>query len=82
MSSIMHYKYIVKDVNQGDGYLFIGSPNISHNAFITNYEDMVFTSSQEVVSAFHSNFQACWDYVKTENKTMENKVKLAEADFT
>lgn len=77
----MHYKYIVKDFRGGNGYAFIGSPNLSDNAFFNNYEDLVFTSSKEVVQALYDNFQICWEYVKAENQTLVNRVILTDADL-
>lgn len=81
MSSIMHFKYMVKDFEKGNGYSFMGSMNLSNNAFFNNYEDLVFTCSKDVVTALHENFQLCWDYVKNENKTIMNKVILSDADL-
>lgn len=81
MNSIMHYKYMVKDFKEGHGYAFMGSSNLSDNAFLNNYEDMVFTSSKEVVKALYDNFHVCWEYVKAENQTLVNKIVLADADL-
>lgn len=81
MNNIMHYKYIVKDFKEGNGYVFMGSSNLSDNAFFNNYEDMVFTSCKEVAKSFHDNFQLCWEYVKAENQTLVNRVILADGDL-
>lgn len=77
----MHYKYIVKDFIQDGGFVYIGSLNMSDNAFLNNYEDLVFTSSKETVAAFHNNYQLCWNYIKTENQTLINRVLLDDAEF-
>lgn len=77
----MHYKYMVKDFKADSGYAFLGSSNLTENAFINNYEDMVFTSCKEVVKALHNNFQLCWDFVQAENKTLVNRVILTDADL-
>lgn len=74
----MHYKYMVKDYNRDGGYAFFGSPNLTMSAFLNNYEDIVFMSSNEVVTALHNNFQDCWDYIKKENQTFMNKEKLSD----
>lgn len=71
---------MVKDFKK-DGYIFLGSPNISNNAFLNNYEDMVFTASKEVVSAYHNNFEACWEHIKAENQSLVNRVILTDADL-
>lgn len=81
MNSIMHYKYMVKDFIEDAGFAFIGSSNLTDNAFFHNYEDMVFTSSKEVVKALHDNFQFCYDFVQAQNDTLENRVILTDADI-
>lgn len=72
---------MVKDFKEDAGYAFMGSSNLTDNAFLHNYEDMVFTSSKEVVKALHDNFQYCWNFIQAENQTLVNRVILTDADF-
>lgn len=72
---------MVKDFQGDAGYAFMGSSNLTDNAFFHNYEDMVFTSSKEVVKALNDNFEHCWNFIQAENRTLVNRVILTDADF-
>lgn len=72
---------MVKDFKEDIGYAYMGSSNLTDNAFLHNYEDMVFTSSKEVVKAVHNNFQYCWNCIHTENQALVNRVILSDADL-
>lgn len=72
---------MVKDFKDDSGYAFIGSANFSGTAFLNNYEDLMFTTSREVVTALHNNFETSWDYIKSDNQSLINKMKLADAVF-
>lgn len=81
ISSIMHCKYMVKDYTESSGFLFTGSLNLTDSGFINNYEDVVFTSNQYVVKAFHENFEECWNFVKIDNEDLINKTTLLDANL-
>ncbi|CAG9816275.1 unnamed protein product [Phaedon cochleariae] len=85
MSSIMHYKFIVKDHSESggysSGYLFTGSMNINRSAVMENYEDIVFSSDQYVVKAFHENFEKCFRYIKMENESLNQQWLLDKQDL-
>lgn len=81
MSSIMHYKYMVKDYYEDSGYTLTGSLNISKSAFTSNYEDIVITSNKYVVEAFKKDFENCWYTIKSENENVINRVALMDANW-
>ncbi|XP_057672633.1 uncharacterized protein LOC130904092 [Diorhabda carinulata] len=67
--SIMHYKYMVKDYEEGkSGYIVNGSMNLTSNAFLENYENLMFSTDSYLVKSLHDNFEDCWKYIQTENK--------------
>ncbi|KAJ8964445.1 hypothetical protein NQ317_013855 [Molorchus minor] len=81
MSSIMHYKYMVKDYTKCGGFVFTGSLNLSETGFLNNYEDIVFTSNFYTAQAFHENFEECWNYIVMDNKTLMNRTVLLDINF-
>lgn len=63
LNSIMHYKFIVKDYTETNGYLFTGSLNITNQGFLNNYENAVFSSNHCLVEKFHNIFQDAWEHL-------------------
>lgn len=81
MSSIMHYKYMLKDYKEDGGYVLIGSMNLTRSAFLENYEDIVFTSDPYVSTSLNENFENCWQYIEAENQTLLNKTILLDVNL-
>ncbi|KAJ8919630.1 hypothetical protein NQ315_006156 [Exocentrus adspersus] len=81
MCTIMHHKYIVKDYTLSNGYLCTGSLNLTDSGFVNNYEDMVFTSNQYLVQAFHKDFEESWSLISIDNENLMNKNTLLDANF-
>nr|CAI5831320.1 unnamed protein product [Callosobruchus analis] len=83
LSSIMHYKYIVKDYCEltETGYTLTGSINLSSGAFLTNYEDITISSDFTMTKQFHENFEACFHWIRSENENLINKTVLLDANL-
>ncbi|XP_044272282.1 mitochondrial cardiolipin hydrolase-like [Tribolium madens] len=81
--NIMHFKYIVKDYDGTDGFLCMGSMNLTGmSTLLNNYEDVTFTSSICLVEAFHKNFQESWNMIMEDNENIYNKTVLADNGFS
>ncbi|KAJ8926551.1 hypothetical protein NQ314_021067 [Rhamnusium bicolor] len=81
LSSIMHYKFMVKDYTEYGGFVLTGSLNLSKSAFLNNYEDVVFISNQYVAKAFYQTFEECWNYIKVDNECLINKTVLLDTNL-
>nr|CAH7714857.1 unnamed protein product [Callosobruchus chinensis] len=83
LSSIMHYKYIVKDYCELTevGYTLTGSSNLSSSAFLTNYEDVTISSDFTMAKLFHENFEECFNWIHSENENLINKTVLLDANL-
>lgn len=81
-SSIMHYKFMIKDyIEDMGGYVVIGSMNLTNTGFLSNYEDLVFSSNRDLVAAFHDNFVRSWNFVQDDNKFLINMSVLQDANL-
>lgn len=65
MNSIMHYKFIVKDFTETEGYLLTGSINITNSGVFKNYENVVFTSDHTLIERYHDIFVDLWNYIQS-----------------
>ncbi|CAH1987362.1 unnamed protein product [Acanthoscelides obtectus] len=83
LTSIMHYKYIVKDYCEETetGYTLTGSMNLTNNAFLANYEDLTISSDFALTKLFHENFEECFDWISSENENLINKTVLLDANL-
>ncbi|KAF7282776.1 hypothetical protein GWI33_001925 [Rhynchophorus ferrugineus] len=78
--TIMHNKYMIKDYDQENGYLCLGSMNFTISA-LTNNESVIFTSNHNVIEAFQQNFDECWENIKIDNEGLINRTILMDAQF-
>ncbi|KRT81466.1 hypothetical protein AMK59_5917 [Oryctes borbonicus] len=64
LSSILHYKYAIKDYNSISKAMCCGSLNWTNTAFLNNYESITFTTNESIVDEFYKNFVESYNYVK------------------
>lgn len=80
-SSIMHYKYMLKDCDNSGGFLCMGSLNMSDASVLNNFEDMVFSTEPYLVEAFSKNFEHCWGMIDNANQDVYNRTVLSDSNL-